>query len=993
MQFLRNHIKKKEQNIIKQSNYAVETLEESWSLFVKEDTYLSKEYALNLLKVIHQVDIRKVVPWYLFWNLSLQKKLTDNMRVLNRLKRTVKSYNEKFIHKIVVDCKKTESKINNVRNKIEREFELILKNVNFLNYKNQEKEIEELIDYIKEIKGIKNQYQDMFNISLQFVDQLVQKYSNYLNEIIDTNLLFLEYKKIIINSNDSLNKINNIFSKLVKEDIFLDYERRDELERFIDKAKNDISFSMLNQRAMHNEFVFIVQNLRDKINIESQRILNYNQNFILEKKREYKNLFKKGNLVLDNDQQTAIITDDKHNLVVAGAGSGKTEVLITRIAYLIKRKSDKIKPNKILALAFQNKAAEEIKERLQKRYKIDVEIRTFHSLGKKIIEDVSKRKGSNAPKLKPECSEDWKYQRYIQTLFNKEVTKNENFQNDIISFMKNYGDEEVIKKREDFEKKEEFYNYQRALTYTALDGTKVKSEAEREILNFFLMHKLNNKDIKIIYENPAEWMRYKNKDGEVIIPKPDFYFPDFDIYLEHWAIGKNGKVPEWFAGDNPTKHYKEAMDIKKKKYLANNKLLFETTQADYQTGNFHKILAEKFISILKIRQPNKKQVLKSLSYKELVDAVWDCAQFVKQIPLNTSRFIVIAKTYRLYPKDIKKRLENEIWSPKQYSFAHLANHIYVIYQKEFQKGNYIDFSDMINVAVDFLKQNEDFYKNKYDHILIDEYQDISTQRYEMIKELMNKNSNCKLFCVGDDWQSIMGFAGSNLDFFINFNKYFPHPARTDLIKNYRSIKSIVDVGACIIKNNKIGQIQKKTVSNSEDSKPILVFSSKHQKKFYDRYYQQIAKHCLDKIKEYHTKLKYSYGDFMILMRIANKKRLRNFISEYAKLLGIPISENVNKPNCVRIMSVHKSKGLQARVVMVLNVDKDLYGFPCELENPEIFMPAIKNNDGLLKQEERRLFYVAVTRAKEEVMIYTQKYSESEFITEIKEFVKREELGY
>jgi hypothetical protein len=479
MQFLRNHIKKKEQNIIKQSNYAVETLEESWSLFVKEDTYLSKEYALNLLKVIHQVDIRKVVPWYLFWNLSLQKKLTDNMRVLNRLKRTVKSYNEKFIHKIVVDCKKTESKINNVRNKIEREFELILKNVNFLNYKNQEKEIEELIDYIKEIKGIKNQYQDMFNISLQFVDQLVQKYSNYLNEIIDTNLLFLEYKKIIINSNDSLNKINNIFSKLVKEDIFLDYERRDELERFIDKAKNDISFSMLNQRAMHNEFVFIVQNLRDKINIESQRILNYNQNFILEKKREYKNLFKKGNLVLDNDQQTAIITDDKHNLVVAGAGSGKTEVLITRIAYLIKRKSDKIKPNKILALAFQNKAAEEIKERLQKRYKIDVEIRTFHSLGKKIIEDVSKRKGSNAPKLKPECSEDWKYQRYIQTLFNKEVTKNENFQNDIISFMKNYGDEEVIKKREDFEKKEEFYNYQRALTYTALDGTKVKSEAER----------------------------------------------------------------------------------------------------------------------------------------------------------------------------------------------------------------------------------------------------------------------------------------------------------------------------------------------------------------------------------------------------------------------------------------------------------------------------------------------------------------------------------
>jgi DNA helicase-4 len=277
--------------------------------------------------------------------------------------------------------------------------------------------------------------------------------------------------------------------------------------------------------------------------------------------------------------------------------------------------------------------------------------------------------------------------------------------------------------------------------------------------------------------------------------------------------------------------------------------------------------------------------------------------------------------------------------------------------------------------------------------LIDEYQDISTQRYEMITELMSKNSKCKLFCVGDDWQSIMGFAGSNLDYFINFNRYFSHPARTDLTKNYRSIKSIVDTGACIIKNNQEGQIKKKTISNRDELKPILVFSSKYQKKYFTQYYEQIAKHCLDTIKEYHTTKNYSYDQFMILMRIAKKPKLRNIISDYAKTLDIPISEKADRPNCVHIMSVHKSKGLQARVVMILNVDKGLYGFPCELESPDIFLPAIKNNDGLRKQEERRLFYVAVTRAKEEVMIYTQKCSESEFITEIKEFVKREKLGY
>ena len=85
---------------------------------------------------------------------------------------------------------------------------------------------------------------------------------------------------------------------------------------------------------------------------------------------------------------------------------------------------------------------------------------------------------------------------------------------------------------------------------------------------------------------------------------------------------------------------------------------------------------------------------------------------------------------------------------------------------------------------------------------------------------------------------------------------------------------------------------------------------------------------------------------MILLRIANKPKLRNLISEYAQKQGIPISEEADKPNCVHIMSVHKSKGLQARIVLILNVDKDLYGFPCELENPDIFQPAIKNNDGL-----------------------------------------------
>jgi DNA helicase-4 len=135
------------------------------------------------------------------------------------------------------------------------------------------------------------------------------------------------------------------------------------------------------------------------------------------------------------------------------------------------------------------------------------------------------------------------------------------------------------------------------------------------------------------------------------------------------------------------------------------------------------------------------------------------------------------------------------------------------------------------------------------------------------------------------------------------------------------------------------------------------------------------------------------------MRITSeKKTIWRYIKEWSDQLNIPINpeSHISKPNCVRFMSVHKSKGLQAKIVIILNLEKGKYGFPCELENPDIFEPAIRNTDGLKEkeQEERRLFYVAVTRAEEEVIMYTQKEKESKFIIEMDEkFRNTEELGY
>jgi DNA helicase-4 len=297
---------------------------------------------------------------------------------------------------------------------------------------------------------------------------------------------------------------------------------------------------------------------------------------------------------------------------------------------------------------------------------------------------------------------------------------------------------------------------------------------------------------------------------------------------------------------------------------------------------------------------------------------------------------------------------------------------------------------MINLAVKNLKQNEDLYKNRFDHILVDEYQDISQQRYELIESLMGKNEGCKLFCVGDDWQSIMAFSGSNLDFFVHFNQYFDHPSVTYLTVNYRSCKSIVDTGAEIIKHNGDAQLKKDAFAQKNVMIPLRAFISVHDSESVNDYYSQVAQHCIVTINNYLQK-GYDPQEIMILSRIANNPKIKEKLQEYSTLFNMPISFETKSGNKINFMSVHASKGLQAKVVFLLNVVEGLYGFPCQKENPDIFEPATKGRKKDKEEEERRLFYVAVTRAMEDLVIYSQIGSESKFLEEIKDHVVVENL--
>ncbi|MDW7731946.1 MAG: UvrD-helicase domain-containing protein [Methanolobus sp.] len=766
-------------------------------------------------------------------------------------------------------------------------------------------------------------------------------------------------------------------------DTYFTYHKRSSTIAKCDLSLEDLQFLNKNKVLFSNDFNGFIGRSIYKITALKNNFQIYDNTAFIEKRvSEYDYLFKRSPFPLDQSQKVAVVTDDTHNLVVAGAGSGKTEVLITRAAYLIERKPDTIDPKRILVLAFQNKAAREVHERLDSRFGFDVKVKTFHSLGLEILKEVHRDSGIDVPRVAVETEQ----LQLVLSIFNQKE-KDSNFQNEIVNYMKAYGDSEIRKTKSDFDEKEKYYKYMRNFTYKALDGTTVNSEAEREILNFFVTHDLNGRRMKVLYESPANWMAYKKENDETHIPKPDFFFPDDDIYLEHWAIDEYGNVPEWFEGKDPSKTYKENMERKKKKFTEQDKyLLVETSHKDFKQADFVEILKDRMVKALNEKNPGKEFEFTPISYERLVNRVWkECVVSVKGLPHNIGRFITIAKTYNLTSEEIEQKIANGSWSLKQIEFATIALNVYSTYENRLRSENKIDFSDMINLAVKNLRQKESLYKNRFDHILVDEYQDISQQRYELIRSLMDKNDGCKLFCVGDDWQSIMAFSGSNLDFFVRFDQYFDHPVVTYLTVNYRSCKSIVDTGAEIIRHNGNVQLVKDAFAHNDTLAPIRVYISVHSSKSVNDYYTQVAQHCMCTIGGYLQK-GYNPQDIMILSRIANSHIMKTKLQKAAVACNVPVSFEARSWNKIRFMSVHASKGLQARVVLLLNVVDGLYGFPCKKENPDIFEPATRGRKKDTEEEERRLFYVAVTRAMEDLIIYSQIDSESKFLGEIEDCV-------
>lgn len=333
-----------------------------------------------------------------------------------------------------------------------------------------------------------------------------------------------------------------------------------------------------------------------------------------------------------------------------------------------------------------------------------------------------------------------------------------------------------------------------------------------------------------------------------------------------------------------------------------------------------------------------------IDYDELI-----CHIKLEFLKSNIVSFIKKIKCYDMsisYLRKISKKCLND----KEKIFLIWVFDILRIYQEELLSENKIDFDDMIIYAKDIVKKMG--IKKKYRYIIIDEYQDISLIRFHLIQEILKK-TKASLMCVGDDYQSIYGFSGSSVDLFINFSKYFPNGIRLDIKNTYRNSYQLINTSIKFIMKNSY-QLRKNIHATFLKKHPIILV-----------YYDNLEK---------------TYQDLVNYLYLENKREIM-VLARYHRDLK-RVEKEVPGMN-MSYLTVHMAKGLESDNVILLKVSDEYLGFPSKIRNDPVFSLIDNNNEDILYAEERRLFYVALTRCRDSIYLLVPRKNPSVFIEEIK----------
>lgn len=639
---------------------------------------------------------------------------------------------------------------------------------------------------------------------------------------------------------------------------------------------------------------------------------------------------------LNPSQQVACVINDDTNLNLAGAGTGKTKVMVSRANYMIR--SGIYLASEILMLAYGSDAQIEMEERIKSIIDDPVTVLTFHKFGKSILETFHKKK-MNADKL---ASDDKALTKFVDNELNRLLEADSDYLDKAITYFDNF----LFPYRNPFEFKSlgDYFDYIKSNEIRAFSSDKVKSYEEVIIANFLYRNRIR-------YEYEPKYKGDITGSG-FISYLPDFYLVDYGIYIEHFGVDENMQAPEYM---NPTK-YLDDMKIKRSIHQKNESKLIETYSFLQKRGKLLDVLKEKLVL--------EGVVFNPMPASEYLDTLREFGSVSKlgkllQNALSTSR------TMGYGMDELVTIAEDSGQQNTAIALIDLLSPISKSYLAYLKEKEAIDFDSMINDAIDVIRSGN--YSFRYKTIMIDEYQDISPPRAKLIKVLMELDPEITLFVVGDDWQGIYRFTGADLQLTYDFFAFFGTGTEVTLSQTYRFNDSISGVATDFITANP--KQKKKLIKARPIDRPAV-----HLVKTITREQQEQIENIIQWLAE-----NVKTGTILLLNRYKYKKpKYLTLLKQQAKSVGFELT----------FKSVHGSKGKEADYVILMDLNRGKNGFPAEkIDHPLIDM-MLPKSDTFPFAEERRLFYVALTRAKEHVFVVSLEDEVSSFARELLQFGDR-----
>ena len=663
---------------------------------------------------------------------------------------------------------------------------------------------------------------------------------------------------------------------------------------------------------------------------------------------------------LDKQQRRSIVSEENNCLVVSSAGSGKTSSIVGKVKYLTEIKG--IAPHRILLISYTNKAAAELTERMAtdglKGY-------TFHKLA---IDIIGKETG-----VKPSICDN------TDALFidiYHVLLGNKAFKKSVVEYFIDYQTNEADweqHKNERREKLSEQKNMQLKAMFPDMDDRTIYVRSEQEQKICFVLSSLG---IKFRYEEPYEHQLADEMHSQY---RPDFsiYFEQKGvtkrIYLEHFGVDEHSLVPAWFAKDKnityeeANQKYNDGITWKKAAHEKFGTQLLVTSSADFHYSDVRDKL-KKMLEDVGVPIQEK-------TNEELYDLVLPKgSKHEKAFIRLVVTFVTLVKSSCKSVREVLEQANKANDKRSVFIIENIFQPVYERYIKALNDSNKIDFTDAILQATEICRTS---HPVEYDYIIVDEFQDISVDRYNFLKVLREGNPPAKLYCVGDDWQSIYRFSGSDMALFNQFPEYFGATEINKIETTYRFGEPLVSLSSHFIQRNK-AQIKKDIHSFCSDMKTKLEFYSYDRRDYCKTIGELISSIPSD--KSIFLLGRYSFDDYYLSFMYQGIREGNRF---YYVIGGRKIE----------FLTVHKSKGLEADYVILLQCNKDTYGFPSLVSDDPVLNYVLTQSDQFPFGEERRLFYVAITRAKIKTIVLYDRRFPSVFVDEFLHPEKVSEESY